>query len=230
MRRRSRTTVEFLRELRRRPCKDCGGTFEPHQMDFDHRDPKAKSFQITSPRAMLMDRLRLVAEIAKCEIVCANCHAVRSYRQQAEEWAARRARGQLNQSARHIARRARSIARRDFLLELRRRPCADCGKVLPPYILQFDHRDPATKEFNVAGSWCRSQRRILEEALKCDIVCPNCHRDRTFGQRQHSAGVAQPGRATAFQAVGRGSESRLPLSSDEDIQQCLLEAASPYAA
>ncbi len=29
---------------------------------------------------MLMSRSRLMAEIQKCDIVCANCHAVRTYR------------------------------------------------------------------------------------------------------------------------------------------------------
>jgi hypothetical protein len=36
--------IEMLRDLRRVPCADCGGRFEPHQMDFDHRDPSTKLF------------------------------------------------------------------------------------------------------------------------------------------------------------------------------------------
>src|SRR5919204_2358410 len=33
-------------------------------------------------------------------------------------------------------------------------------------------------------------RRMLEEAAKCDIVCPDCHRERTY-QRRQRAGEAQ---------------------------------------
>src|SRR5438270_9717957 len=76
---RQAATLEFLRDLRRRPCQDCGGTFPPWVMDFDHREPSEKSFNVTSARAMLMSRPRLIAEIQKCDIVCANCHAVRTY-------------------------------------------------------------------------------------------------------------------------------------------------------
>ena len=187
---RQRATLEFLRELRHVPCKDCGGTFLPHQMDFDHRDPTTKSFGLTWSRAMLASRQRLLEEIAKCDIVCANCHAGRTYLQQADRWARRRAEGKLIDTPRHISKRRRSIPRRDFILGLRDRPCADCTTQLPPYLMQFDHRNPGEKSFNVAESWCRSEPTILGEAAKCDIVCPNCHRDRSFRRRQRLAAQA----------------------------------------
>jgi hypothetical protein len=188
---RQRATLEFLRQLRRVPCKDCGGTFLPHQMDFDHREPERKSFNVTSSRAMLMRRERLVEEIAKCDIICANCHAVRTYSLQAERKAWRRANGTLTNTCRRIAQRQREVRRRDFILALRDRPCEECDRRFPPFILQFDHRDPATKNFIVSQTWMSSEARILREAAKCDIVCPNCHRDRTFRRRQGPAGVAQ---------------------------------------
>ena len=186
---RQRVTLEFLRDLRRVPCMDCGRVFLPHQMDFDHRDPSAKSFNVTTSRAMLMTRARLAAEIAKCDIVCANCHAIRTYAQQAGRWAERRKRGQLLNTPRSILMRRTSIPKRDLLLALRDRPCHDCGKAFPPIVMQFDHRDPLEKAFNVAQSWCRAIDAILKEAAKCDIVCRNCHRDRTLRRRQPQAGV-----------------------------------------
>jgi hypothetical protein len=64
-------------------------------MDFDHRDPSIKAFNLTTSRAMLMKRERLQAEVAKCDIVCANCHSVRTYALQARRWAERRATGQV---------------------------------------------------------------------------------------------------------------------------------------
>ncbi len=48
-------------------------------MEFDHRDPETKLFALTSSRAMLKPREELLAEIAKCDIVCANCHRARTY-------------------------------------------------------------------------------------------------------------------------------------------------------
>lgn len=177
VRARQAATLEFVRELRRVPCADCGGTFEPYQMDFDHRDPSTKSFQVTAGRAMLMSRARLLAEIAKCDIVCGNCHATRSARQRAESAAKQRA--SRPETPRRASRRRRALPVRDFLLKLRDRPCSDCGQRYPPIAMEFDHRDPSTKRHNVAESWCRSFAGIMEEAAKCDVVCRNCHRRRT---------------------------------------------------
>jgi hypothetical protein len=224
---RQRATLEFLRELRRVPCADCGQRFAAHQMDFDHRDPATKSFGLTWSKAMLAPRERLLCEIAKCDVVCSNCHAVRTYALQGERKAARRAAGTLDMNPRRVRQRPREEAHRDFILALRDRPCLDCGRRFPAYVMQFDHRDPATKRFLVAASWLKSIATILNEAAKCDIVCSNCHRDRTFRRRQSSAGVAQSGRAAAFQAVGRGSESRLPLRDDDPR---ISEAIGSYAA
>lgn len=151
VRQRQQVTVEFLRELRRVPCMDCGGKFEPHQMDFDHRDPELKSFNIMTGRAMLMKRERLLTEVAKCDVVCANCHAVRTYALQAARSARRRADGMILMTPRRISQRQQALPKRDRLLALRDRPCLDCGRRFASFVMQFDHRDPTTKRFEVAN-------------------------------------------------------------------------------
>ena len=67
----------------------------------------------------------------------------------------------------------------------RERECADCGfsgKEFP-YVLDFDHiRGGTQKKFNI-GSWSRSVlsvEAITREIEKCQLVCANCHRIRTF--------------------------------------------------
>jgi len=75
---RQRGTVELLRGLRERPCMDCGGSFEPHQMDFDHRDDAMKSFRLTSGGALLPPTAVILHEATKCDVVCANCHRIRT--------------------------------------------------------------------------------------------------------------------------------------------------------
>lgn len=67
-----------VREVKSRPCADCGGVFPFYVMDFDHREGEEKTAQV----AMLVNALslkRLLKEIAKCDLVCANCHRVRTY-------------------------------------------------------------------------------------------------------------------------------------------------------
>ena len=81
---RQAATVALLRDLRKGPCAVCGMIFEPHQMDFDHRIPEDKAFRVTAGRAMLMSRARLFTEIDKCDVVCANCHRLRTHAAHAE--------------------------------------------------------------------------------------------------------------------------------------------------
>ena len=71
---RTQATLAWLRDLRRVPCADCGGVFPPHVMDFDHRERDQKRFALAAGNALLKSRKELLAEIAKCDIVCANCH------------------------------------------------------------------------------------------------------------------------------------------------------------
>lgn len=67
-----------VNELKRCPCMDCGGTFNPWQMDFDHRPDEIKVAEI--PKLILRsNRQLLMDEIAKCDVVCANCHRDRTY-------------------------------------------------------------------------------------------------------------------------------------------------------
>lgn len=53
--------------------------------------------------------------------------------------------------------------------------CVDCGS---GERLQFDHRDPATKLFEVGGNWLRSISSIEAEIAKCDVRCFDCHMKR----------------------------------------------------
>ena len=61
-------------------------------------------------------------------------------------------------------------------------PCTDCGIQYPYYVMDFDHRDPQTKLANVSNLTRQafSLELIYSELEKCDIVCSNCHRIRTF--------------------------------------------------
>lgn len=172
-------TLELLRELRARPCADCAGTFAPHQMDFDHRDGGAKRFRVTSGGAMLRPTSTLLGEVAKCDVVCANCHRIRTQRRHAaRSTTPTGASRDLERKREYWRSQARTLDR------LRDRPCADCAGRFPSCAMDFDHRDPGSKLNAVTRMIGRAgTARILEEAAKCDIVCANCHRLRTFERR-----------------------------------------------
>jgi len=76
--RRAREAINnYVDQVKSRPCADCGGHFPPFIMDFDHvRGEKAAD--ISRLRGARASRARLEAELAKCEVVCANCHRRRT--------------------------------------------------------------------------------------------------------------------------------------------------------
>jgi hypothetical protein len=72
----------YVATLKALPCTDCGGRFPPECMDFDH----VVGEKVQDISKMLLWRTdRLHDELAKCELVCANCHRIRTARRQ-REW------------------------------------------------------------------------------------------------------------------------------------------------
>lgn len=61
-------------------------------------------------------------------------------------------------------------------------PCADCGVSYPPYVMQFDHVVDG-KVSNIADMVRNgySIKNIQAEINKCELVCANCHAERTHG-------------------------------------------------
>lgn len=48
-----------------------------------------------------------------------------------------------------------------------------------PATLDFHHRDPRKKEFNIAAG-PTSMKRLLAELKKCIVLCANCHRKEHY--------------------------------------------------
>jgi hypothetical protein len=70
--------LEIMRAAKDKPCADCGVHYPYYVMDFDHREGEDKLANVTRLRYMSEDTLR--AEIAKCDVVCANCHRERTWK------------------------------------------------------------------------------------------------------------------------------------------------------
>lgn len=65
-----------IQGLKTAPCQDCGNKFPPVCMDFDHRPGEVKLFGISAAVRYSWDVI--LAEMAKCDLVCANCHRIRT--------------------------------------------------------------------------------------------------------------------------------------------------------
>lgn len=138
------------------PCADCGIVHPPHVMEFDHvRGEKLRAISLM----VNYRRERVVTEIAKCDLVCCACHRVRT------------------QDRRPPPTTPKLIAYRKWLNPLKDAPCADCGRTLPPVAMDFDHLRDKVIGIADMSSWGRD--KVLAELGKCELVCANCHRERT---------------------------------------------------
>ena len=71
------------------------------------------------------------------------------------------------------------------------RGCMDCKIDYPYWVLQFDHRPGEQKIGHVATMYRTHSLDVVKtEIEKCDVVCANCHADRTHG-RLTSQGTGQ---------------------------------------
>lgn len=68
----------YIQDLKSRtPCMDCKESYPYYVMDFDHvRGRKHKNVMELIPT---LSKKKIDEEIAKCEIVCSNCHRVRTH-------------------------------------------------------------------------------------------------------------------------------------------------------
>lgn len=79
---------------------------------------------------------------------------------------------------------------REWLAEYKRsRPCVDCEQFFNPWQMQFDHLED--KAFDISSAiTSKSREAILKEIEKCDLVCANCHADRTYKRSTEITSVA----------------------------------------
>ena len=59
-------------------CIDCGYDAHPRALDFDHRGDAPKLFNVSKILRLTASWERIAAEVAKCDVRCANCHRIRT--------------------------------------------------------------------------------------------------------------------------------------------------------
>jgi hypothetical protein len=81
--------------------------------------------------------------------------------------------------------RNRTILKRKLWDYKESKGCIDCGEMYPSWMLDFDHK-PEFKKVDSPTQMIHkySWEKAMEEVKKCDVVCPNCHRIRTYCRNQ----------------------------------------------
>jgi len=218
-----RSSADFIRSLKDgRECSECRGSFHPCQMDFHHLADK----DVNISQLYGKSRERIVREIGKCVLICANCHRDETFRRSGDHYkkyepkkadgitevavaegcpcrTCARCGGEkhednftlLRNGYRHsYCKRCLRDANRKAaekripgkseagkaIEELKSRtPCADCGKKFGYWVMDLDHVS-GEKVKNLNKMQTGSLEAVLEEISKCEVVCANCHRLRTY--------------------------------------------------
>lgn len=166
-RRRARQHVYDI--LRARPCADCDER-DPVVLEFDHVRGKEDGLSVLIASGKPIHQID--REIARCDVVCVNCHRRRTAERagwlRISDW-----RGILGPRSHAVARNLKYT-----YSHLERSGCTDCGGC-DLVALEFDHE--GDKRWNVmAAAWSGVPLSLLQrEVATCAVRCGNCHRRRT---------------------------------------------------
>lgn len=78
------------RYLKNKPCLDCKIKYHPYCMDFDHVDGRNKTRTIATLVGDGYSKSRILKEISKCDLICANCHRLRTFKRGWNRWKKRK--------------------------------------------------------------------------------------------------------------------------------------------
>jgi len=177
--------------LTRQRCLDCGVT-DLAVLEFDHRAPEEKWRDVSDLVRSGGAWSTVLHEIAKCDVVCANCHRRRTARQfgwhkltrpQPPSLPELPLRGSPDYERIKSVRSGLARRHRNRLLVweyLENHPCARCG-LDDPLVLEFDHLRDKARDIG----WLMPHSghvRLLAEIVKCRVLCANCHRQHTARQ------------------------------------------------
>ncbi len=58
-----------------------------------------------------------------------------------------------------------------------------CGQCGADGAIEFDHIDPSTKKCAIAAMWTASEEKFNSEVAKCQLLCGECHKEKTARER-----------------------------------------------
>ena len=177
---------KWLRKLKRESdgCRLCGES-DPRRLDFHHREPSEKEMAVNKMVPYGYSKSRIRAEIEKCELLCANCHA-QIHRSDAgtEMLSSAKEPGDLSGKVTEktlVELEEAGYTKTDRLrlwttLYKRDQGCQSCGES-DPVSLQFHHEN-GDKTLGVGAMISDSYptEEVLAEVEKCTVLCANCHR------------------------------------------------------
>ena len=151
-------------------CADCGER-DWRVLQFDHQTDKLKQV------GHFTNEKDIMAEIAKCHIVCAYCHQIRT----------------VTSRPRKTEPCVTVKKREDYIIayKLALLNCKSCTRPITMqnhFAFDMHHVNKAEKIMNIAAMKTKSKRFPLEmlqkELEKCEMLCKNCHEVHTREERK----------------------------------------------
>jgi hypothetical protein len=171
---------ELVDRYMRHGCCECG-ILDRLVLELDH-----VGIKVANVSDMIRDAAapkRVEAELEKCEVVCVNCHRIRTLSRLFKTW---RIEPELIESnpAYSTGQRRNMLYVRAYLEASR---CIDCG-LDDLRVLEFDHVFGKTADVTVLAREGCSLNRLQDEVSRCEVRCGNCHRRRTVLENRRRAG------------------------------------------
>ena len=145
---------QMMDHIEQHSCKYCLEN-NPVVLCFHHRNPEEKKFRLVWAYLHYYGIDSMKKEAEKCDVICSNCH--------------------LKIHATNFDKQTKNWLKKQGLLDcLGQCCCSKCGAD-DIRVLSFHH--PGEKTFKISdGYMCLSLDALTAEALKCDLLCENCHR------------------------------------------------------
>jgi len=213
-----RSSIFTLSLKKDKPCERCKKFFLPHSMDFHHVSDKTW----TISKLYGKSKVRILEEVSKCVLICANCHRNETQNDSKNERVfknrkllpdyvyktinsgdptrackvCKETRHKNDFSVMHTGylhsycipckrkyerensnKRKRST--KEFLKEIKEQAeCSDCKNQFSYWQMDYDHIT-SDKLKSINKMQTGSLDELKKEISKCELVCANCHRNRT---------------------------------------------------
>jgi hypothetical protein len=166
-------------------CIRCGEN-DPACLHLHHRNRADKKSNVASYVFAASSLERFIDELNKCDVLCANCHAIEHWRENDKirdiEEQCVMLQNRLHDGTdlgwlkrRRIRNRLRQLETTLWFFRYKYTlRCQHCGMDHPGCI-QFHHRDKGEKKAEVSNLRQTSIKQLLHEIDKCDVLCANCH-------------------------------------------------------
>ena len=160
---RKQERIQKWDNLRAQPCSECNQKFPVYCIEAHHRDGTEKITEVSQMVRAKCHWEKVEQELAKCDLLCSNCHRLKTYR----------GGGKLEK----ISRLARQQVKIVTILK-GITPCFYCGQTFQACQMDFDHIEKDSKEGKILSFFGKPMSLLLAEIVKCQLVCSNCHRIR----------------------------------------------------